>query len=128
MVRGVGRCDPFALFRGLYRPASLLWDGERTWVLLEGDARDVAEQAGAHGLREVEGPPPLPAERQSQPPATLREFEGTFVAEIGVGIVHGDRPPAPRVAAEPVVALHRRLKERFDPTGRLNPGRDPLAV
>jgi hypothetical protein len=27
-----------------------------------------------------------------------------------------------------VVDLHRRVKARFDPTGRLAPGRDPLAA
>ena len=52
---------------------------------------------------------------------------GRFVAELGVGVVHCDAPPPP-VAVEPAVAaLHRRLKGLFDPTGRLAPGRDPLA-
>jgi len=118
--------DPFALFRSMYRPTSVLWDANRTWVLLEGDARDVAEQADAHGLQEVEGPPVLPPGRHSMAPSAVRELSGTFVAEVGVGIVHAVEPPAAREAAEPVIALHRRLKERFDPTGRLNPGRDPL--
>jgi glycolate oxidase FAD binding subunit len=118
--------SPFGLFRALYRPVSMLWDGERTWVLLEGDARDVVDQAGQHGLTEVEGPPALPPERHSVEPSALREWRGTFVAEVGVGILHVSEAPPPRQAAEPVVALHRRLKERFDPTGRLNPGRDPL--
>jgi FAD/FMN-containing dehydrogenase len=33
-------------------------------------------------------------------------------------------PPAP---AGPIVELHRALKARFDPDGRLNPGRSVLA-
>ncbi len=120
--------DPFALFRSLYRPASVLWDGASTWVLLEGNADDVRDQAQVHGLAEVDGPPDLPPHRHSVPPAGLRELEGEFVAEIGVGLVHRARPAPPRTAADAVVALHHRLKERFDPSGRLNPGRDPLLL
>jgi glycolate oxidase FAD binding subunit len=52
---------------------------------------------------------------------------GRFVAEVGVGVVHADSPPPPRPVDRQVVALHRRIKAVFDPTGRLNPGRDPLA-
>jgi FAD/FMN-containing dehydrogenase len=49
-----------------------------------------------------------------------------------VGTVHSDRPAEvaaalgiswpPRLEAR-VAALHQELKTRFDPTGRLNPGR-----
>jgi FAD/FMN-containing dehydrogenase len=54
------------------------------------------------------------------------------LAEIGVGLVHCSAAtaasmPVPPPSAE-VVELHRRLKERFDPTDRLNPGRSPLAA
>jgi glycolate oxidase FAD binding subunit len=52
---------------------------------------------------------------------------GAFVAEVGVGIVHHSSPAPDRTPDPPVVELHRRLKERFDPAGRLNPGIDPLA-
>src|SRR5262249_19826551 len=45
--------DPFELFRSLYRPASVLWDGTDTWILLEGHALDVAEQAARSGLVET---------------------------------------------------------------------------
>jgi glycolate oxidase FAD binding subunit len=123
-----GPADPFDLRRRLYRPAALLWDGSTTWVCLEGDAADVAAQAAlAPELTEVEGPPPLPAGgRGSLPPGELRRLdpaEQAFVAEIGVGVVHLDRP-APARPMDPVAAtLQRRLKDDFDPTGRLNPGR-----
>jgi len=53
---------------------------------------------------------------------------GRFVAEVGVGVVHAEASPPPRAADPAVAALHRRIKDLFDPTGRLNPGRDPLAA
>jgi FAD/FMN-containing dehydrogenase len=50
------------------------------------------------------------------------------VAQVGVGVVHAERPaPRPPVDRH-VVELHRRIKAVFDPTSRLNPGRDPLAA
>jgi glycolate oxidase FAD binding subunit len=120
--------DPFDLFAALYRPTSVLWDGTSTSVLLEGDPADVREQAAVHRLAEANGPPPLPLYRHSLPPSELRGLTGRFVAEIGVGLVHRDEPAAPRHQDEPIVALHRRLKAVFDPSGRLNPGRDPLLL
>ena len=66
------------------------------------------------------------------------------VAEVGTGVVHlahpallaslpGLLPPTagPVTAArrpERLRTLHERLRDEFDPTRRLNPGRDPLAA
>jgi FAD/FMN-containing dehydrogenase len=47
---------------------------------------------------------------------------------VGVGVAHASAPQPPRPVAGEVVALHRRIKGLFDPTGRLGPGRDPLAA
>ena len=130
--------DPFGLAARLYRPLAVLWDGAQTWVGLSGYAIDVRDQAASvlgGDFEAVDGPPALPGPaRRSLAPAALRGLTGSgWVAEIGVGVVHGSDAAAegwPH-AAEPdpaVIDLHGRLKARFDPTGRLNPGRSVLAV
>jgi FAD/FMN-containing dehydrogenase len=126
-----GPADPFALVATLHRPASVLWDGATTWVLLEGDPADVADQSAVcarAGMAEVEGPPPVPPHRWSLRPGELRGLTGGFVAQVGVGVVHADRPAPPRTLDPLTVDLNRRVRSRFDPGGRLNPGRDPLAA
>jgi glycolate oxidase FAD binding subunit len=120
--------DPFETFGRLYRPTSVLWDGTTTWVLLEGHPADMAAAASDAGLVEAPGPPSLPAGgRWSIPPAELRSLRGTFVAEVGVGIVHHADPSPPAAVSDAVRELHHRIKHNFDPTNRLNPGVDVLA-
>ena len=122
---------PWAVVAQLFHPMSVLWDGESTWVLLEGHPDDVHEQAAATSLHRVDGPPTLPtAARWSVPPAELERLAGQtgFVAEIGVGVVHHSQPAPVREQSPAVIALHARLKHEFDPTGRLNPGVDVLVV
>ena len=122
--------DPWELLTGLYRPTSVLWNGTTTWVLLDGHADDVAEQARRFGLEPVAGPPELPPHRWSLPPAALNELPGrggSFVAEIGVGVVHHSRKAEARTIDPVVAAMNARVKAEFDPSGRLNPGVDQLS-
>jgi glycolate oxidase FAD binding subunit len=117
----MGRADPFEARRTLHRPSSILWDGTTTWVLLEGDPADVAAEAGALGRAfvDVGGPPALPSHAASTRPRDLRGLTGRFLAEVGVGTVHLHEPVAPPAPGP----LHRRVKDLFDPAGRLNPSR-----
>ena len=121
-----GEIDPFAAQATVFRPAAVLWDGTTTWVRLDGHPDDIAEAAARLELVAVSGPPDLPrGGRWSLPPSrlrSLRQDEGRFVAEVGVGIVHHERPEPTAEADFAVVALHRRLLDEFDPTRRLNPG------
>ncbi len=187
-----GPVDPFALLGRLHRPASMLWDGTTTWVLLDGHPADVdaqarlassvlagpedgaarpadgatapadrasrttdgvspsaddavppnadrhAEATGADPavMVQVDGAPDLPPHRWSVRPSELRALvgdrpsaaRGRIVAEVGVGVAHCAVPQPPRPADRAVTMLHRRLKALFDPTGRLAPGRHPLAA
>ena len=119
-----GSADPFELRDRLYRPSSLLWDGTTVWLLLEGHGADVEAQAELAGLEPTDGPPPLATGgRQSLRPRELRDLTGTFVAEVGVGVVHRSEPVAPPAVAPETVKLGRTIKASLDPTGRLNPGR-----
>jgi glycolate oxidase FAD binding subunit len=121
--------DPFELARRLYRVASVLWDGTTTWALLEGHPTDVASQARVSGLREVDplSLPPLPKHRWSLAPSEVSSLRddghGPFIAEVGVGVVHRTEPQPPRAIDPAIAALAARVKDAFDPTGRLAPGR-----
>ena len=115
------RQPPDQLLAGLFRPVSLLWDGDTLSVLLEGHPADIERQAATHALEPAAAMPELPAHRvRHRPEAT--PTPGRYVVAVGTGAAYAAEPvdrvlPAPRVAE-----LERAVKDRFDPFGRLNPG------
>jgi hypothetical protein len=108
-------------------------------VLIEGLADEVdaaVDALAAEGMSTVDGPPTLGAHRWSVDPALLPGLAdeswplgetGPFVAEVGVGVVHVAVAPPPVPLPAPVAELNHRLRDRFDPGRRLNPGRDVVA-
>lgn len=137
--------DPLAVQDALLAPSAILWDGETTWVQLEGHEADVDAQQRAlapHGTfaeASVAGdalPVELPPHRWSLAPADIPalatgspdgEEPGAFVAAIGLGLVFAENPQRPRPVEPQNERIAERLKENFDPSGRLNPGRNPGA-
>lgn len=125
--------EPGPLYQALLHPSAVLWDGERVWIQLEGHAPDVAAQRDAAAalveLNETDAPPEFSGHRWSLPPGDLLGLgsgphdTGEFLAAIGLGLVSAARPQPPRSLAPATATIAQRLKENFDPSGRLNPGR-----
>ncbi|TDT14926.1 glycolate oxidase FAD binding subunit [Ilumatobacter fluminis] len=127
--------DPFAIAQGWQPYSAVLWDGERTWVCLEGAAADVADartRLRATGrCADVGGPPDLPPCRNSIAPGRVRAIHsiacGQFVAAVGLGLVFTTHPLPRSPRSSSFERLSMRVKNEFDPEGRLNPGRRPGA-
>ena len=98
---------------------------------LEGHKPDVDNQretlSQIGNFEQVERGPELPQHRWSLPPADLYTISnhktGRFVASIGVGTVWAEHPQPLRTPDRGKQIIEERLKQQFDPTNRLNPGR-----
>lgn len=127
--------DVAALRAGaVHRPAALATDGVRTWVLLEGHAADVDDQRRrldrCGTFEACDDGPRVPTWRWSLPRAEVRAWVegggGDGLACLVTGRLWRD-VRQPDVPVDPTVRrLHDRLRDGFDPHGRLNPGRDVL--
>lgn len=130
------------ILRVVYRPASVLWDGHKVWLCIEGNPKDCAAMIQRISVElpvitEISGPPDLSLypHRQSLPPRLLADVvrESTssnshkIIVEAGVGIVHHQVPPESTPIEKGITILNRRILEQFNPTGRLNPGIEILA-
>lgn len=138
----VGEGYPGELRRRLFRPSSLLWDGQNVWALLEGYESDVEAEIERGGLRPVDSGPRRPEDRcrgrvSVRPGALpsvcqgLERVEGvTWLGEVGVGTVHVAGPDGSAMEAARSVAaagggwLLREGGDGFDPygTGPTAPG------
>lgn len=132
-----------SLLRLIYRPASVLWNGNSAWFCIEGNPRDCEATIQNLSTRlsvitEIPGPPNLSQfpYRRSVAPQNLSALFGTeaasgvntMIVEAGVGIVHQQFPAEPRPADPVITKLHQRILEQFNPTDRLNPGIKILAA
>lgn len=106
--------------RRLFRPTSLLWNGSRLWVHLEGHPSDLDEAMGTIDAAPSD-PPSLPSYRWSMTPAdALSRIDGIGdIVEVGVGVMHRHVPEPPRPI--PALEIHRRLDAEFNPRHSLNP-------
>lgn len=126
-----GDCDPYTVLDTVRSPSAVLHAHARTWVQLEGHGPDIEhertklETIGT--FVETESGPELPPHRWSLSPADLRRFRGPAdsVLSIGVGTVWSSEAQPSRLLSGPSALISSRLKREFDPTGRLNPGRNP---
>jgi len=125
--------DPFAVQTATLRQSAVLWNGSTTWVQLEGHQPAVdAEQRRLHAIGtfvEVAAGPSTDGHRWSLTPQALRtpapEWGEGWLASVGVGTVWASSPQPPAELDPGVQQLADRVKEQFDPRGRLNPGRTP---
>ena len=110
----------------LYRPATVLWDGAETTVRIEGNGQDVDEEVDRLQMLGM-----VPTVEPALPEEWDR-WTGVLpvggVLEVGAGVVRRPDPPELGTVPVGVRALGERVRDSFDPTRRLNPGRDPHLV
>ncbi|NDA77578.1 MAG: FAD-binding protein [Actinobacteria bacterium] len=133
IVSNVGTSELGAIRAGVHRPSSLLWDGRRAWLCLEGHPHDIATQVEALRSRGLDvtdhhgdiGLGDFQYRWSIDPTdviACVEQHPESCIAEVGVGIVHHRRAQPPRIVDPGTRAIQSRLLDAFDPRRRLNPG------
>ena len=115
----------------LHTASLILFNGERTMVELEGNALDLEAElkvlSRIGSWEEVNELPELPVHRWSLRPSESVAFDfasnGPAEAVLGVGMVFASTPQPPSDIDPVLQKLNDAIKQQFDPTGRLNPGR-----
>lgn len=120
VVDDVDRRRLSELQRRLYRPTSLIWNGNRLFVHLEGHPRDIDEAIAECGATECDAPRLAPYRWSMSPADALDvDLDSDDHVEVGVGIIHRTVAPPARTPLAP--EIHRRIDEEFNPRRLLNP-------
>lgn len=112
------------ILRYCYRPASVLHDGHNTFVLIEGYEKDLQKESASLeklGMSVMEIDPIIPPLVKG----ALQENLSDGFLDLQTGAVYSNTPQEKIEISEGVKLLSDRIKNNFDPTGRLNPGRRP---
>lgn len=115
------------------RPTSVLWNGSRVQLCLEGHPGDIDETVRelsnslARPVFETDPPDLAPfPHRWLCSPREVHDIvdacPGRCVAEIATGIVHHTDPEDPPYPHPDVATIEQRLLDEFDPHDRLNGG------
>ena len=119
--------DPKKVHHQTKTAAAILWDGSTVWAHLVGHQVDVADDLARLPTATESEPPELPPHRWSRRPQdiyNLTNLHGSFIAEVGVGVIHRDHlDPTPAKMSPTLATLNQRVRDLFDPTRRFNPGR-----
>jgi len=110
-----------------YRPASVLTDGAKTFVLLEGYAEDIEKESKSLksvGMLPMDTAPYIPPAVKGN----SKEVPKGGLLDLQTGVQYSTQPSQQKHVPESIKELSQRIKSNFDPTGRLNPGRDPYLL
>ena len=105
-----------------YRPASVLYDGSKILVFIEGYEKDVEKEKSSlekAGMTVLDGSIEVPPQQKG---TFGKDLKDGFM-ELQTGVVYSNDCKRSAPVSEEVRRLSNRIKENFDPTGRLNPGR-----
>tara|TARA_B100001029_G_scaffold26081_1_gene18553 strand:- start:378 stop:1250 length:873 start_codon:yes stop_codon:yes gene_type:complete len=112
------------ILRCCYRPASVLKDASRIFLLIEGYEKDVEKECASLeklGMSVMETAPIIPPMIKGR----LGENSNDGLLDLQTGAVYSNTSQGEIEVPEGVKVLSERIKNNFDPTGRLNPGRRP---